>query len=89
VIGKIYEEAWTKHVQTTIAQMMPAQYGTNILQLHKLVTAAGKKSCFVLGQIFQILLTFDVPSNKTMDITHSTPTTIKTSGYKKIHTLLF
>jgi hypothetical protein len=40
------------HTQTRIVKKMPAEYETKILQFHKFVVAASKKSCHVkLGQI--------------------------------------
>jgi hypothetical protein len=39
------------HTPIRIAQKMPAEYKTKILQFHKFIIAARNKLCFELGQI--------------------------------------
>jgi hypothetical protein len=73
--------------QTRIAQKVPAEYKT-ILRFQKFIIAAKKKSCFELGQIVnmdEFLLTFSVPSNKTVDIKVSVSVMMKISGHEKTH----
>jgi hypothetical protein len=65
---------------------MPAEYEAEILQFHKFVIAARKKSSFELHQIgnmYEVPLTFEVPSNKTLDIKGAKSITIKTSGHQE------
>jgi hypothetical protein len=67
---------------------MLAKYETKFLQVQKFVTAASKKSCFELGEIGnmdEVLLTSDVPSNKTVDIKGAQSIKIKTTGHEKTH----
>jgi hypothetical protein len=74
--------------QTRIPQKMPAEYKTKILLFHKFITAARKKSRFELRQIGNmdgVPLTFDIPSNKTVDMEGAKSIAIKTSGHKKTH----
>ncbi|KAG8235948.1 hypothetical protein J437_LFUL016270 [Ladona fulva] len=55
--------------KTIIAQIMSADYEEKILAFHRFVINACKKTSFKLGQIGnmdEIPLTFDVPSNKTV-----------------------
>jgi hypothetical protein len=69
-----------------IVQKMPAEYETKILQFHKFIIGARNKSCFELSQIGnmdEVPLTFNVPSNKTVNIKGAKSITIKTSGHKK------
>jgi hypothetical protein len=56
------------------------------------VIAARKKSCFELGQIGnmdEVLLTFDVPLNKIVDTKGAKLIIIKTRAMRKHITLLF
>jgi hypothetical protein len=67
---------------------MPAEYEAKILEFHKFVIGARKKACFGLSQIGnmdEVPLTFDVPSNRTVDNKGAKTVTIKTSGHKKTH----
>jgi hypothetical protein len=53
-----------------------------------LPTAARKKSCFELGRIGdvdEVTLTVDVPSNKTVDMNGVKSIMIETSGHEKTH----
>jgi hypothetical protein len=57
-----------------------------------LATAARNKSCFELGRIGdtdEVPLTFDVPSNKTVDMNGVKSIMIETSGHEKTHYTLF
>jgi hypothetical protein len=64
---------------------MPAEYEAEILQFHKFVIAARKKSSFELGNMDEVPLTFEVSSNKTLDIKGAKSITIKTSGHQETH----
>jgi len=57
--------------KTTIAQKLPPEYKRKIIEYHKYVINIRKKLCFVIGQLEnmdEVPLTFDVPSNKTVDV---------------------
>ncbi|KAG8225841.1 hypothetical protein J437_LFUL004770 [Ladona fulva] len=72
--------------RTTIAQKLPPEYERKIIEFHKYVINLRKMKCFEIGQIGnmdEIPLTFDVPSNKTVDIKGAKTVMIKTSGYEK------
>ena len=61
--------------KTTIAQKLPREYER-------------KKLCFETGQlgnIDEVTLTFDVPSNKTVDVKGAKIIVIKTSSNEKMH----
>ena len=67
------------HTKTTIAQK---------LSHDKYVINMRKKLCFEVGQLWNmddLPLTFDVPSNKTVDVKGAKTIMIKTSGNKKTH----
>ena len=56
--------------KTKIAQKLPREYERKIIEFHKYVINLRKKLCFEVGQLGnmdKVPLTFDVPSNKTMD----------------------
>jgi hypothetical protein len=56
--------------RTRTVQKMPAEYEAKILEVHKFVIGARKNTCFELSQIGSmdaVPLTFDVPSNRTVD----------------------
>jgi len=56
------------HTKTTIAQKLPCEYERKIIEFHKYVINMRKKLCFEIGQLGnmgEVPLTFDVPSNKT------------------------
>ena len=57
--------------KTTIAQKLPCEYKRKTIEFHKYVINMRKKLCFEIGQlgnIDKVHLTFDVPSNKTVDV---------------------
>ena len=57
--------------KTTIVQKLFREYGRKIIEFHKYVINMRKKLCFEIGQLGnmdEVLLTFDVPSNKTVDV---------------------
>jgi hypothetical protein len=59
------------HTKPIIAQKLPHAYETKIIEFHKYVINMRKKLCFEIGQLGnmdEVPLTFDVPSNKTVDI---------------------
>ena len=72
--------------KTTIAQKLPHEYERKIIEFHKYVINMRKKLCFEivqLGNMDEVPLTFDVPSNKTVDAKGSKIIMIKTSGNEK------
>lgn len=74
--------------KTRIAQKMPADYENKIIAFHKYVINARKETDYELGQIGnmdEVPLTFDVVSNRTVDVKGSKTITIKTSGHEKTH----
>ena len=57
--------------KTTIAQKLPREYERKIIEFHKYVINMRKKLCFEIGQLAnmdEVPLTFDVPSNKAVDV---------------------
>jgi hypothetical protein len=57
-------------MRTRIAQNIPADYESKIVDFHRYVINARKKTQFELGEIGNmdgVPLTFDVPSNRTVD----------------------
>ena len=63
-----------------------------IIEFLKYVISMRKKLCFEIGQLGnmeEIPLTFDVLSNKTVDVEGAKTIMIKTSGNEKRVTLLF
>jgi len=72
--------------KTTIAQKLPREYERKIIEFHKYVINMRKKLCFEIGQLGnmdEVPLTFDVPSNKTVGVKGSKTIMIKTSGNEK------
>jgi len=72
---------------TTIAQKLPHGYERKIIEFHKYVINLRKKLCFEIGQLEnmdEVPLTFDVPSNKTVDVKGAKTIMIKTSGNEKM-----
>ena len=52
-------------------QKLPHEYERKIIEIHKYVINMRKKLCFEIGQLGnmnEVPLTFDVPSNKTVDV---------------------
>ena len=55
----------------TIAQKLSCEYERKIIEFHKYVTYMRQKLCFEIGQLGnmdKVPLTFDVPSNKRVDV---------------------
>ncbi|CAI5769472.1 pogo transposable element with KRAB domain [Podarcis lilfordi] len=74
--------------KTRIAQKMPEEYESKILSFHKFVTDARKRNGFEIGQtgnMDEVLLTSDVPSNRTVDLKGAKTIAVKTSGHEKTH----
>ncbi|XP_069593726.1 bromodomain testis-specific protein [Ranitomeya imitator] len=74
--------------KTRIAQKMPQEYEAKILSFHKFVIDSRKKNGYELGQIGnmdEVPLTFDVPSNRTVEAKGSKTVTVKTAGHEKNH----
>ena len=84
---KIYEKKWHVYAtKTTIAQKLPCEYERKIIEFHKYDINKRKKLCFEIGQLGnmdEVPLMFDVPSNKTVDVKGAKTITIKTSGNEK------
>jgi len=75
-------------IETTIAQKLPCEYKRKIIEFHKYVINMRKKLCFEIGQLGnmdEVPLTFDVPSNKTVDVNGAKTIMIRTSGNEKTH----
>jgi len=73
--------------RTTIAQKLPREYKRKIIEFHKYVINMRKKLCFEIGQLGsmdEVLLTFDVSSNNTVDVKGAKTIMIKTSGNEKM-----
>jgi hypothetical protein len=67
---------------------MPAEYEDKIIEFHRFVINARKQEKFELSQIAnmdEVPLTFDVPSNKTMDSKGAESRIVKTCGHEKTH----
>lgn len=74
--------------RTKLAQKMPNAYEDKILQFHSYVINLRKTTNFELGQIAnmdEVPLTFDVPSNRTVNEKGAKTVSIKTSGHEKTH----
>ena len=72
--------------KTTIAQKLPCEYERKIIEFHKYVINMRKKLCFEIAQLGNmdgVPLTFDVPSNKTVDFKGAKTIMTKTSGNEK------
>lgn len=67
---------------------MPAEYEDKIIQFHSFVINAWKQDNLELsqrGNMGEVPLTFDVPSNKTVETRDAQTVSIKTSGHEKRH----
>lgn len=74
--------------RTRIAQKMPPEYETKVIEFHKFIISQRKKKCYELNQIGnmdEVPLTFDVPTNRTVDVKGTKTVTIKTTGHEKTH----
>ena len=68
--------------KTTIAQKLPHEYERKITEFHKYFINMRKKLYFEIGQLGnmdELPLTFDVPSNKTLDVKGAKTIMIKTN----------
>ena len=73
---------------TSIARKLPIEYESKIVSFQKFVLDARKKNGFEIspiGNMDEVPLTFDVPSNKTVDVKGAKIITVKTSGHDKTH----
>ena len=79
---------------TALPPLIPGKRNRSILktfqsalvEFHKYVINMRKKLCFEIGQLKnmdEVSLTFDVPSNKTVDVKGAKTIMIKTSGNEK------
>ena len=69
--------------KTTIVQKLPRKYERKIIEFHTYVINIRKMLCFEignLGNLDEVPLTFDVPSNKTVDVKGAKTIMVKTSG---------
>lgn len=67
---------------------MPEEYEQKIMTFHQFIINSRKQNSFELGQIGnmdEVPLTFDVPSNKSIDVKGTKTVTIKTTGHEKTH----
>lgn len=74
--------------KTKLAQKMPKDYEEKVLAFHAHVIKTRKMMNFDLNQIGnmdEVPLTFDVPSNRTVDLKGIKTVAIKTSGHEKDH----
>ena len=65
---------------------MPREYERKIIEFHKYVINTRKKLCFEMGQLGnmdEVPLTFDIPSNKIVNVKGAKTIMIKTSGNEK------
>jgi len=71
-----------------VAQKLPREYERKIIEFHKYFINMRKKLCFEIGQLGnmdEVPLMFDVPSNKTVEVKGTKTIMIKTSGNEKMH----
>ena len=74
--------------QKKLAPQIPAAYEDQVLEFHSYVINLPKTYNFELSQIANMdeaTLTFDVPSNKTVDVQGAKTMDVKTSGHEKTH----
>ena len=75
-------------VRTHLAQKMPNEYEAKILQFQRYVIQTRKEKGYELGQMGnmdEVPLTFDVPSNRTVDVKGTKSINVKTTGNEKTH----
>ena len=73
---------------TSIARKLPIEYESKIVSFQKFVLDARKKIGFEIspiGNMDEVPLTSDVPSNKTIDVKGAKTVTMKTSGHDETH----
>jgi len=76
----------------TVAQKLPREYERKMIEFHKYAINMRKKLWFEMGQVGnmnEVPLTFDVPSNKTVYVKGAKTIMMKTSGMRRRVTLLF
>lgn len=74
--------------RTKLAPKLPAAYENQVLEFHSYVISLRKTYNFELSQITsmdEVLLTFDVPSNRTVSVKGVNTMAVKTSGHEKTH----
>ncbi|CAL4062438.1 unnamed protein product, partial [Meganyctiphanes norvegica] len=74
--------------RTSLCQKMPQEFGDQVIEFHRYVINARQKITYELSQIAnmdEVPLTFDVPSNKTVDSKGVHSVTVKTTGHEKTH----
>ena len=74
--------------KTKISQKMPVEYEDKIIEFHRFIINARKQEKFELSQIAnmdEVPLTFNVPSNKTVDSKGAKSIIVKTCGHEKTH----
>jgi len=70
-----------------VVQKLPCGYERKMIEFHKYVINMRKKLCFEirqLGNMDEVPLTFDVPSNQTVDVKGAKKVMIKTNGNEKM-----
>ncbi|KAF6130981.1 hypothetical protein HJG60_007905 [Phyllostomus discolor] len=83
--------SFTVGTKTRVAPKMPTAYESKIASFLKFVLDRRKKNQFEISQIGnmdEVLLTFDVPSNMTVDVKGAKTITVKTSGHDKTHYMI-
>jgi len=86
VVRNVRKNILCMRTKTTIAQKLPREYERKIIEFHKYVINMRKKLCFVIGELGnmdEVPLRFDVPSNKTVDVKVPKTIMIRTSGNEK------
>lgn len=81
-------EGLAMRARTKLAQKMPPVYEDKIQQFHSYVIQLRKKYDFEpsqIGNMDEVPLNFDVPSNRTVDVKGIKTVAIKTSGHEKTH----
>jgi hypothetical protein len=81
MVLQIYEEAWPTHAYLNYNSPKDAEYETNIFE-----TVGRKKSCFELGytgNMDNVPLIFNVPSNRTVNTEGAISIKIKSSDHDK------
>jgi hypothetical protein len=81
VVRNSYEKKWPVCVRTktTAAQNVSREYGRKIIEFHTYVINMRKKLCFEIGQLGnldEIPLMLNVPSNKTVDVNTFRPSLV-------------
>lgn len=85
-------EGLSMRTQMKLAPKLPAAYENQALEFHSYVINLQKAYSFELSQITnmdKVPLTFDVPSNRTVDVKGAKTMAIKTSGHEKTYFTVF